>query len=687
MQEPTFKVLGTSGADLSQDKLNILKSEKEGALNMMKIASFRDGMQGPYPSPFLNLSDLQIPRRPSEIFRWCKYFYMFDPLIAGAINSLATFPVTDVHLEDTETQDTNVDQESPQLKLYKKTFHKVINIHKLLIEIGVDYHLYGNCFIFGEMYDNPTTGQKEWKHVVRLDPSKMIIDVNPATQEKTYKWQVPDRLMQIIKSKKPVEEYNKIPAIVKDAAIANKAVVIKADNIYHFARPSDSMGESAWGTPVIANVIKLLMYRNVLRQAQEAIAREHIVPFRIYYLDKTDSYNTHGDWNNVAANFANELSKTAKDPNHKVVSPVPVNVITLGGHGRSLLLTPEIEQIQAEILAGMNVPREFIFGGVSFSGSSISLKILENHFITYRLLLRDFMQNFLIKNMAKARGEWEDENDDERLITVRMADLKMQDDVQQKQIIINLNAAGKVSDELVWSALSLDAKRMRESLEKEALHKVELEAKIQVARVQSHIAVQQAQIDAQMQLQMYQAQKQREYMQQTGMQLDGTPVDADADTAAIQAAGGQLPQGSQQPQQPQQPQPPQGPQQPPQQQINIAGIVERLLQVPPAQAQQLISQLPTPEMQATVKKALHAAQAKQEGSGQMDVQSLALQIIKLAPEQRDAVLGKLPVQLRTRVEYMMQQLQPEQQREQANSGKIDMRPMPEVNPPRRDSLK
>ena len=480
-----------------KDKTALLNLEKGKALEEAneKIASFNGYMQNPYPSPFLNLSDMQLPQSTIEVFKWCKYYYTFDPLISGAINALATFPVTEVQLEDEESKNK---EKTDQTKLYEKVLFKNLNIYKLLIEIGIDYFLYGNCFVMGE-FNKAEKGEQEWANMTRLDPSKMMIDYNPATGAKKYRWQVPQKIKEIVLKRQPVDEYNKIPQIIKDAVTQNKSIVLNSENVYHFSRATDSMGDnSVWGVPIVANVLKLLMYRNVLRQAQEAIAREHIVPMRIYYLDRTQSVNVHADFNKVAGDLAAEIKKSVKDPNHKVVSPIPVGVINVGGEGRSLLLTPEIEQVQTEILAGMNVPREFIFGGVSYSGSSISLRILENQFITYRLLLKDFIQNFVIRKMAKARGEWMSEEDDDQLITVKLADLKMQDDVQQKQLIIQLNGAGKCSNDYMWKSLGIDSDKMKEAIEKEALDAIKLEAKAEEAKLQAQLK----NMDLQAQIQM-----------------------------------------------------------------------------------------------------------------------------------------------------------------------------------------
>lgn len=612
------------------EKLAILQNEKQEAL--VKLASFNVQAQEPYPSPFLNLSDTHIPKTTSEIFRWCKYFFTFDPLIAGAVNALAAFPITEIYIEDKENSTTN--EESDTLKTYKRVFFENLKIYNLLVGIGIDYFLYGNAFIFGEMWTNPNTGENEWRNMVRLDPDRIIIDYNPVTQEKTYKWKVSARIINIIKNKKPIEEYNKIPAVMRQAVLNNKAIILNPKNIYHFARPTDSLGDNnIWGTPVIANVIKLLMYRNVLRQAQEAIAREHIVPMRVYYIQKTDSYNPMADWSKVAGDFAGELMKTVRDPNHKVVSPVPVGVINVGGEGRQLLVTPEIEQVQNEILAGMNVPREFIFGGVSYSSSSIALKILENQFITYRLLMKDFMQNFVVRNMARTRGEWLNGKDDSEMVQVKMIDLKMQDDVQQKNLIIELNRTGKVPDSYMWKTLGMDPDRIKAMLQKEAEDKVSEDAALQKKQLVAQFEIQKMQMEQQIQLEKMR----QELSIKSGLMMDPS------DPAAMGAM-----------------------QQP--------GAIE--------QGQPAVAASDTNQVSDAQQIPPEASQQPQDDGSQSEIENIVNNLSSLSKADQDVVIQHLPKRYQNQVRQVLSQ---------SGNGKkdngVDMRPMPEKLPPRRNSLK
>lgn len=472
-----------------EEKTDFLTRKKD---ELVKVASANFIQQRPYKSPFLSLSDLSIPDRMSDLFKWCKYFYTFDPLIHGAINALSSFPITRINLEESETFASkekdlegkdSLTSSSEQYRSIRYALFSVAKIYKLLIEIGIDYHLYGNCFVLGDI-GKSEDGDPEWKSIRRLPPDSIIIDYMP-DGESVYKWNPPERIKRVVKEKAPKDAYEKIPGIIKDAIRNNKAVVIRSSKIYHFKKPGDSLMDSAWGMPGVANVLKLLMYRNVLRQAQEAIAKEHIVPLRIFYLNPQGGMhpgsvgggNFAGDQFGINPSklLAQEIEKASSDPNYKIVSSTPVGMVTAGGHGRSLLLTGEIDQIQAEILAGLNVPREFIFGGVSYSGSSISLKILENHFITYRLLLEDFLNEFVIKGLAKERQEWVSEKDDKNLVKVTLTDLKMQDDVQQKQMVVNLNAAGKVTDSFLLKAFGIDGEKMANSLKEETRLKAEIQ--------------------------------------------------------------------------------------------------------------------------------------------------------------------------------------------------------------------
>lgn len=650
------------------DKNAFLKNAKENYVNGFEKTASYDGpvdsgalagfssssnvIQRPYTSPMLTLSDFKMPKSTNEFFKWCKYYYTFDPLIAGAINACATFPITEIYFEDMvanegegEISDEGVRGErgeSDTLKTYKRVLLANMDLVNFCILIGIDYSLYGNCFVFGEMKTG-NDGKPEWNKLVRLDPNKIYIDYNPVDQSRRYRWVVPDKIARICREKAPKEEYNKIPEIIKQAVSQKKSILLNSDRIYHFYRPSDSAGDGGvWGIPIIAHVLKLITYRNILRQAQEAIAREHIVPMRIFYLQNQghgSDYVQTTNWDNVAQNMAAHITRSVRDPNYKVVSPYPMGVLNVGGEGKQLLLTPEIEQVQNEILAGMNVPREFLFGGISYSGTSISLRILENQFITYRLKILDFINNFLIKGMAKARGEWASELDDDRLITAKMVDMKMVDDVQQKQIIVDLNSRNKVTDDYMWKALGLDPDKIRAGLKKEALEQIDNNTEIQMKNIDAEIAIQKY--------------RQEQYQKAGLMEQPQQGQDGQMQPDASQGQQGIEEQQGEEGQ-------PQGAEGQPQ------GESDQTEGQPQNGVAQGESQEGNGQQGQTEEEKLYATARK---------------IMELPKKQQGAFLQQFPDDIRQALEEIIQVLEGENQRERDT--KVNMKPMPTQKPPRR----
>lgn len=611
-----------------------------------------------YQNSFLTLGDMQIPEDYRDIFKWCRYFFKFDSLIGPTIRSLATFPITEYVINDTEEfekseaeNNSKDDKRSDTYNFYNNLFDK-INLKNFLIEIGYDYHLYGNCIILAEpgveevRYRDKETGEiktkKEvtWKSVRRLDVSLIRKDRDPNTQEINYYYIIPDDIRQVIRTKKPKKKYDAIPKIYKDAVEKNVPIKLNSEYIYDFSMPSESGDSGLWATPPIMHVMKLILYMNVLRQAQEAIAHEHIVPRRIYYFPETQDMTAADNFEKITEDFTQQLARQLNDPNYQIVSPLPIQEIQHGGQGRNLLLVPEIEQIQKNILAGMRVPYEFVFGGMSYSGSTTSLRILENTFITYRALLTEFVNEFLVKRLAKIRGEWEVAEDNDKLVTLEFSDLKMQDDIQQKELMVRLNQAEKLPDEVLYEKVF--------GLESAVVKKQLVNEKLEEIRAQAHMQMEQVAMQQQMEQQMAQ------------MGIDPSEMQSGEEGGEEGEEGGEE-QAQPEEEQAEQPQEEQA-ETPKEQVVNQQGPGK-------LSPEQLLQQLPgnlTPDDLTPEGKLTHKG-----------AQKVAMDLAAQGEDVVAQVLKMLDYDSQTLVKTFIQLLH--DQRE----GETDMRPLPEKLPPRR----
>lgn len=362
--------------------------------------SERRGMR--YPNQFFDLSQQYMPPTIKELFKWCTFYYYNSPLIGAALKKMSRYPITDVIIEDSHESVRNY---------WNHVFNDCLHIKNRLMEISLDRHVYGNCFIslnlpFTRMLKCKACGYgapiKQWKwkftnnfqfygdcpscgasgdltvndvnykdvkkvRILRWNPENIEIKHNEYTGDSVYLYTVPRRLrLAIMSGDKDIVA--SMPKIVIDAVREQKKIRMSSDNFIHLKESSLAEQDQGWGKPAILHVLKDMFYFYTLRRAQEAIALEHIVPFDIIYPmpnAQQDPY-VHTDLSDWKNKIKNIIEKHRRDPNFKAVIPIPIGFGRLGGDGKALLLGPEIQYITQTVVGGLGIPQEFLFGGLNF---------------------------------------------------------------------------------------------------------------------------------------------------------------------------------------------------------------------------------------------------------------------------------------------------------------------------------
>lgn len=428
-----------------------------------------------YPNPFFDIAHTYLPTTVRSLFRWCRYYFLTNPLINAAIFKMSEYPVTDYIIEH-EDESTR--------KQWDDFLSQTLHFRSFQIELGLDYNTYGNGFVSisypfqkhltcvqCKQTDPAQKIRQYWQMVnyrfrltcpkcghtgeaaakdqylrnasaiklLRWNPEDIETTYNDVTGEQTYYYTVPAHVRSdIIIGKKEVVE--KMPQLFLQAVAESKALILAANNVFHLKRPSVAGQDRGWGTPAILPVLKDLFYLQILKKAQETIALEHILPLRVLFPQASsgtsDPFVTISlvDWKNQVAT---EIQRWKQDRNYIPILPLPIGNQTIGGDGRALLLTGEITQWSDQILAGLGVPREFVFGGLSYSGSNVSMRMLENSFLRFLERQKDLF-HWLIQNVS-AFLKWPE-------VEGRFKPFKMADDLQRRALDLQLNAAGKLSD-------------------------------------------------------------------------------------------------------------------------------------------------------------------------------------------------------------------------------------------------
>lgn len=511
-----------------------------------------------YPNPFFDLAQQYTPRTVKELFRWCTYFYYTNPLVGSTITKISKYPITDIIIDE---PDSSVKEQ------WENIFNDHIKIKDRLMEVNLDLNVYGNAFasvhlpftrfmVCQQCSTRTNIKDLDWKwnafkfhytcpkcqtkqvgdpedpktikdvpyraieevRLVRWNPENIAIRYNEATAETHYFYSVSKTLRyQINIGEKEIIQG--LPLLFISAVRNSRLIKLSNQNLFHLKRPTLAEKDMGWGKPLIQTVLKDLYYMATLRRAQEAIANEHIVPFDFLFPQPNAQMDpfVHTDLGNWRTRVEEIIRNRRRDPNFKAILPVPIGFGRLGGDGKALMLTPELNYLNQTIVGGMGIPQEFLFGGLNWSGASITLRSLQNDFEHNQSQLLEMTR--WLKNKIKNFMRLSD------VKSIRFMDFRMADDIQRIQQLISLNAQRKVSDETLLTELGLD-------YEKE-VKKIMSEIQTQ-NEMQDLMARAQAKTSGEAQLISYNYQQKIQELQNEAMKKDaltqppayGGPVDA-----------------------------------------------------------------------------------------------------------------------------------------------------------------
>jgi hypothetical protein len=442
--------------------------------------------KGKYPNPFFDLSKTYMPKGIKSMLRFCRMYFYRNEFLHSVLHKMTEYPITPLIFEDLSDAELT--------KNWKTVLYHHLKLKTFLVEIGLDYHVFGNCFVSANQKfkrhltcgscgeTTLATSMKGLKfqnygykgtcpackknnvifksidvpvkniraiNFIRWAPEQIDMEYDPLTGETEYFYAVPAGLKKAINAGK-IEKINKIPQIFVDSIKSGKKIKLDPDNIYHFKRPGLSEEDMSWGKPTILPAMSLIWYMQTLRRGNEAIALEHVVPMRAIFPSSAGDVSPALQLNlsSWKSRVQEEISNYRNDPNYIGIFPVPLGYQSLGGDAKSLLTTPELKFLEDSIINSLGVPIEFVKGGATWTGSSVSLRIVENGFLSYRDLLADFLNYFMIPKIAGMLGY--------APTKVRFSRLRMSDDAEAKNLALQLNSAGKLADSLLLQDFGYD---------------------------------------------------------------------------------------------------------------------------------------------------------------------------------------------------------------------------------------
>jgi hypothetical protein len=452
-----------------------------------------------FPSPFFDLASQFMPRNIKDMFKWCEHIYVNNGVVAKCIERTIKYPITNLQFG---TEDSDIKSRYDEIMNNRLSFKEAIG------NIGIDLYTYGNSFVsmhfpftrslkcskckmetlirqaiqvrFDEYefhakcrcghkgamrcIDRPSRSIKGL-HLKRWDPHYIDISHNSITGQSKYYYTIPPRDKLRIKSG-DINFVADLPKVFFDIVKNNKTLSFNSDSILHIKESSLAGLNAEWGIPVTLRTFKLHYYNAILRRANEAIALDYLTPIRVMYPDtRGDDVGQFVNMQKYKHAALEMIRKHRLDPGDAYFFPFPVGYQPIGGEGKTLNLMPEIKLANEEIMNSMGFPQQLFYGDLTIQAAPVALRLLENTMSTW------------IDGMNKL-SQWTADKIARYYhlprIPVKWAEVTLVDDLEKKNLLMNLVGAQKIADDTFLSTIGTSIK---EELRKR-YSQMELEAEL-----------------------------------------------------------------------------------------------------------------------------------------------------------------------------------------------------------------
>lgn len=460
------------------------------------------GRGGNFYSPELSTDFLELAQSVDEMRQYFRFFYDNDPFVGQAIDVHTELPVSKIRFGWPAAKDQKLARKA---KVFCEKWADRVGLLHRILEMVHEYHKIGEAFVWAEdpspdlpdefyniestvdmfgqaievktLKEDEETRQKHvewvrknykgWSKIRILPPDQISIDSFSFTDE------VLINLVIDSKTKSLVEEADKgdpnasrvvdsMPDDIVDAARGDGKLTLNTDPyagsfISYLARkrsPYESRGRS-----ILQRCLRVLVYRDKLRQAQTSIASRNMTPTRIVWSEGADP----ADIDALRA----QVDLSLMDPDHSIVANYEIHWEEMSSNGRLLDLSSEYDMTDRQLYAGLGVTESLLSGESSYSGDRINLEVINNRYLLLREILQNFVEENLLKPMCHRMGFVEvDEYGDENIIypSFSFTRLGIRDNDSTFDHLFNLYQKGSIDIWTILDFLNIDGTLVEERL-------------------------------------------------------------------------------------------------------------------------------------------------------------------------------------------------------------------------------
>jgi hypothetical protein len=465
---------------------------------------FAGASGGNFYSPELSTDFLELPQSTDEKRNYYRFFYQSDPFVGQAIDLHTELPLSKIRLSTPKAKNPELAQRS--LAFCTDWARRIGLLHRM-IEIVHDYNLLGEVYVFCEdnSPDMPEDIEYEtireidedghpierkqkrvdwseraekwlrknyqgWTAVRVLPPEQVHMESFPFTDERLIEL-IPDSKTKDIIQRADSGDPNaarivdSMPNEVVDSIRNGLNIPLNTDPdagsfVYYLSRKKSQYEPR--GHSMLERCLRILVYRDKLRQAQTSIASRHMTPIRLIWAEDASATDVDA--------IRDQVDLALQDPDYSIVTNYQLNWEEMGSQQRLLELSGEYEMTDRQMYAGLGVTESLLSGESSYAGDRINLEVINTRYMLLREVLQDMVENNFLRPMCRRMGFIEMDDDGNEVVIVpalSFTRLALRDNADTFDALFNLYQKGSLDIAVILELLNIDPHTTEERLKKD----------------------------------------------------------------------------------------------------------------------------------------------------------------------------------------------------------------------------
>ena len=466
------QLLGFDGRPITKRTIPLLMTR---SASTMKMGADVTLTSPEIRNPLLNAINFSLPYSQKILSQWIRYYDRFHPMVGNCLDLHGFFPISkfDLHL-DGKDDDSILD-------VYENMVEET-ELFERFLDLSREYELIGECYPFIHWDDEKNIADA----MILMNPDFINVKMHPLAYKvkPTIELEPDEMLKALVASNEPedLEIKQQLDPVILMAVQMGQNIRIDPFNTEQIARKASPYEPR--GTSIVLRIIKTLLYEDKLRDAQMAIADGLITPKIIYKLG--DPANGYMPTQEDMIDFRTLLTQQAHDPLATIIYHYGLQLDMVGATGKILPLLPEFQFVEDQILTGLYSNKALTHAdGPNYSNATVAMEALQGRYMGKREKLEDFTRRKLFNPIAVAHEFFEPLTPAQSEHGVRPSTksrklripkitwkqkLRLVEDVQQKQMIINLRNRDvpEVSLHKIYELLGIDFDTEMEALRNES---------------------------------------------------------------------------------------------------------------------------------------------------------------------------------------------------------------------------